>query len=119
MANYDEGKRTRTQRMQWWEDARFGMFVHWGLYSILGRHEWGMNRERIPKKEYEKLADQFKPKPRSAREFGLKVGFYRAENRLSTPALYQTGCRLRAASLTSFSGIIFSCPTLLCPVPTW
>jgi alpha-L-fucosidase len=54
--------------MAWWTDARFGMFVHWGLYAQLGRHEWVMNRERIPVDEYEKLADTWKPKPRPARE---------------------------------------------------
>lgn len=45
------------KRMKWWHQARFGMFVHWGLYSQLGRHEWVMNRERIPVAEYDKLAD--------------------------------------------------------------
>jgi len=59
----------RAKRMKWWHEARFGMFVHWGLYSQLGRHEWVMNRERIPVKEYEKLADSFKPKARPAREW--------------------------------------------------
>ncbi len=39
---------TRAERMRWWHEARFGMFVHWGLYSQLARHEWVMNRERIP-----------------------------------------------------------------------
>jgi len=57
------------QRMKWWHEARFGMFVHWGLYSQLGRHEWVMNRERIPVKEYEKLADSWKVKPHPAREW--------------------------------------------------
>jgi len=55
--------------MAWWTDARFGMFVHWGLYAQLGRHEWVMNRERIPVAEYEKLAESWKPKPRPAREW--------------------------------------------------
>ncbi|MBI5095980.1 MAG: alpha-L-fucosidase [Candidatus Hydrogenedentes bacterium] len=59
----------RARRMKWWHDARFGMFVHWGLYSQLGRHEWAMNRERIPISEYEKLADSWKVKPRPAREW--------------------------------------------------
>jgi len=59
----------RDRRMKWWRDARFGMFVHWGLYAQLGRHEWVMNRERIPIKEYEKLADSWKPKERPAREW--------------------------------------------------
>ncbi len=69
MAAYTQGKSTRTQRLQWFQEARFGMFVHWGLYAQLGRHEWVMNRERIPVKEYEKLAATFKPKPRPAREW--------------------------------------------------
>ena len=59
----------RLKRMTWWHDARFGMFVHWGLYAQLGRHEWVMNRERIPLKTYERLAATWKPKPRPAREW--------------------------------------------------
>lgn len=39
----------------------FGMSVHWGLYSILGRGEWVMFDERIPAKEYEKLMQRFNP----------------------------------------------------------
>ena len=59
----------REKRMQWWHEARFGMFIHWGLYSQLGRHEWVMNRERIPIAEYEKLSWTWKPKPRPMREW--------------------------------------------------
>ena len=59
----------RARRLQWWHDARFGMFIHWGLYSQLGRHEWVMNRERIPLKEYEQLADSWQVKRRPAREW--------------------------------------------------
>ncbi len=57
----------RTRRMKWWHEAKFGMFIHWGLYSTVGRHEWVMEMEGIPVKEYEPLADQFKPKPNPAR----------------------------------------------------
>ena len=46
---------------QWFRDARFGMFIHWGLYSIWGRGEWVMHREKIPFPEYRKLADKFNP----------------------------------------------------------
>jgi alpha-L-fucosidase len=60
---------TRARRLQWWQEARFGMFIHWGLYSQLGRHEWVLNRERIPMAEYEKLADSWHPKERPAREW--------------------------------------------------
>ncbi|MBN2048045.1 MAG: alpha-L-fucosidase [Anaerolineaceae bacterium] len=66
---YDQGAHDRASRMQWWHEARFGMFVHWGLYSQLGRHEWAMNRERIPLAEYEPLADSWQVKDRPAREW--------------------------------------------------
>jgi alpha-L-fucosidase len=46
---------------QWFQDAKFGLFIHWGVYSVLGRGEWVMNEERIPIPEYEKLAGQFNP----------------------------------------------------------
>ncbi len=48
-------------RLDWWREARYGMIIHWGLYSLPGRGEWVMYHERIPKKEYRKLADEFKP----------------------------------------------------------
>lgn len=48
-------------KTKWFRDARFGLFVHWGLYSVLGRGEWVMYRERIPADEYAKLADRFNP----------------------------------------------------------
>jgi alpha-L-fucosidase len=50
------------ERMKWFHQARFGLFIHWGLYAIPGRGEWVMLQERIPKEEYAKLADQFNPK---------------------------------------------------------
>jgi alpha-L-fucosidase len=68
----DMGPRTSTiedreRRMQWWHEARFGMFIHFGLYSVLGRHEWAMEEEGIPVAEYQQLAQQFNPKPQAAR----------------------------------------------------
>jgi len=58
-------------RMKWWREARFGMFIHWGVYSVpagiwKGRKvplpgEWIMHNAQIPKKEYQKLAPQFNP----------------------------------------------------------
>ena len=44
-----------------WREARFGLFIHWGLYCHLGRGEWVQWNEQIPVEEYAKLADQFKP----------------------------------------------------------
>lgn len=55
--------------MLWWEDAKFGLFIHWGLYAIPARGEWTMNNENIPAAEYAKLADEFKPKHFDAAEW--------------------------------------------------
>ena len=51
-------QKDRRRRMRWWHQAKFGMFVHWGLYSVLGRHEWAMECEGIPVAEYERLVFQ-------------------------------------------------------------
>lgn len=50
----------------WFGQAKFGFFMHYGLYSLLGRGEWVMLRERIPVAEYEKLQGQF-----TARDFDV------------------------------------------------
>lgn len=47
--------------MKWWRDAKFGMFIHWGLYAIPAKGEWYMNNEHVPVDEYRKLADRFNP----------------------------------------------------------
>ncbi|MBQ9506663.1 MAG: alpha-L-fucosidase [Clostridia bacterium] len=60
---------TRDERMKWWREARFGMFVHFGLYAVTGRQEWVMVNENYDVAEYEKLADRFLPKPGAPREW--------------------------------------------------
>jgi alpha-L-fucosidase len=45
--------------LKWFENARYGLFIHYGLYSLLGRGEWVLNREEIPLEEYRRLADRF------------------------------------------------------------
>lgn len=61
----------RDERMKWWREARFGMFIHWGVYAVpAGTHngqqigrigEWIMNRGKIPVAEYKAYAKQFNP----------------------------------------------------------
>jgi len=49
----------REAGLQWFREARYGLFIHYGLYSLLGRHEWVQLREKIPVAEYAKLIDNF------------------------------------------------------------
>jgi alpha-L-fucosidase len=46
---------------RWFQDARFGLFIHWGVYSVLGDGEWVMNNRKIRVAEYEKLPAFFNP----------------------------------------------------------
>jgi alpha-L-fucosidase len=72
-----ETKGEKDQRMAWWREARFGMFIHWGLYAIPAgewkgetRHaEWILTTAQIPVNEYEKFAPQFNPVKFNAREW--------------------------------------------------
>ncbi|MDD6263071.1 MAG: alpha-L-fucosidase [Clostridiales bacterium] len=61
--------RTRPERMDWWRKARYGMFIHYGLYSQEGRNEWLQTLENIPVGEYEAYAKTFAPKPGCCREW--------------------------------------------------
>src|SRR5262245_56888685 len=61
----------KDQHMEWWRDARFGMFIHWGVYAVpAGTYnghqinrigEWIMNRGKIPVAEYQQFAKSFNP----------------------------------------------------------
>lgn len=55
------GLRLSEKQMKWWQDAKFGMFIHWGLYAIEGKGEWAMFNNKVPAEEYAKLADKFNP----------------------------------------------------------
>jgi alpha-L-fucosidase len=57
------------ERMAWWREAKFGLFIHWGVYAVpagkygdnINHGEWIMHRARIPSAEYKKYASQFNP----------------------------------------------------------
>ena len=55
------GLRLTEAQMAPWRDMKLGLFIHWGIYSMLGRGEWVMHNEGIPAEEYAKLAEDFKP----------------------------------------------------------
>ena len=46
---------------RWFQDARFGLFVHWGVYSLLAKGEWVMDKDKLPIREYAKLPPRFNP----------------------------------------------------------
>src|SRR5262245_21487461 len=70
-------KAQKEQRMKWWEDARFGLFIHWGLYSVPAGQwkgdtthaEWIRTTAQIPIKEYDKFVQQFDPEKFNADEW--------------------------------------------------
>jgi len=59
----------KEQRMAWWLNDRFGMFIHWGLYAMPARHEWVKSNERITDSAYQKYFDNFNPDLYSPREW--------------------------------------------------
>ncbi len=66
-------------RMKWWTEARFGMFIHWGLYALPARHEWVKHNEHLTDEAYDRYFQHFNPDlydpkewARLAREAGMK-----------------------------------------------
>lgn len=65
------------ERMRWFREARFGLFIHWGLYSLMGRGTWAMFQDQISVPKMKKLAQQFKPDkydPNEWAELALEAG---------------------------------------------
>lgn len=60
-AQSDQPTRENLQAREWFQDAKFGLFIHWGVYSVMGEGEWVMNKNNLSISEYEKLARQFNP----------------------------------------------------------
>ncbi|MEN8117895.1 MAG: alpha-L-fucosidase [Bacteroidota bacterium] len=75
----DEATIAQDKKMEWWRDARFGLFIHWGVYAepagewkgeqIPGISEWIMARAKIPVEEYEKLPENFNPEKYDAEKW--------------------------------------------------
>ena len=51
----------KTERMSWWTAGRFGLFIHWGLYSMPARHEWVKSREKMTDSIYDRYMEYFNP----------------------------------------------------------
>jgi len=57
------------KRTQWWQEAKFGMFIHWGIYAVPADGEWYMNNKKVQVADYEKYAPQFNPVDFDAKEW--------------------------------------------------
>jgi len=66
---WDETKEEKTERLAWWTNDRFGMFIHWGSYSLASRHEWVKKHEVIDDVTYKKYFDNFNPDLYNPREW--------------------------------------------------
>ena len=66
---FKETEEQKKERMAWWTNDRFGMFIHWGLYALPARHEWVKNQERITNEDYQKYFDNFNPDLYNPREW--------------------------------------------------
>ena len=73
MAKKRESKADYENRMKWFRQASFGVFIHWRLYSMLGHGEWAMWREDIHPDDYAKLAKKFNPKNFNAKAWAKLV----------------------------------------------
>ncbi|MBR2812381.1 MAG: RNA 2',3'-cyclic phosphodiesterase [Solobacterium sp.] len=75
------------ERMKWFEDARFGMFIHWGVYASAARGEWVRSDEQMTEEAYQEYVDRFDPQDcdmrewaRLAREAGMKYAVFTAKH---------------------------------------
>jgi len=57
----NETDEQKKQRLAWWVNDRFGMFIHWGLYALPARHEWVKQNERMTNEQYQVYFDEFNP----------------------------------------------------------
>jgi alpha-L-fucosidase len=86
---------------RWFEDAKFGMFVHWGVYSLLGRGEWVMNNDKLPISEYEKLPPRFNPTKFDADEW-VKLAKAAGMKYLTVTSKHHDGFCMFDSKLTAY-----------------
>lgn len=86
---------------KWFQDAKFGMFIHWGVYSVLGVHEWVMETQKIDKKTYEKVATFFNPTQFDAEEW-VKIAKYAGMKYITITAKHHDGFAMYDSKLSDW-----------------
>jgi len=92
----------RQRRMEWWHKARFGMFIHWGLYSTIERHEWVMENEGWPVADYQQHAKIFKPIPNAARAWARLAKATGQKYMVMTTKHHEGFCNFDATKYTNY-----------------
>lgn len=90
--------------IDWFRDAKFGLFMHYGLYSLLGRGEWVQFHEKIPVKEYEQLKNQFTAKHFDA-DFITDLALEAEMNYVNITTMHHDGFCLFDTNETDFKSV--------------
>lgn len=97
-------KDPRLASQRWFSDAKYGLFVHYGLYSLLGRGEWVMFEDRIPVQEYAELKNQFSAEAFSPADL-VKLAAESGMKYLSLVVKHHDGFCLYDTSVTDFNSV--------------
>jgi alpha-L-fucosidase len=92
---------SNAQARRWFEDAKFGLFIHWGVYSLLGKGEWVMNNDKLPISEYEKLPPRFNPTRFDAEEW-VKLAKAAGVKYITITSKHHDGFCMFDSKLTSY-----------------
>jgi alpha-L-fucosidase len=100
VSQHDEAS-GRASRLRWMREARLGMFIHWGMYSVAARHEWVKQRERLDDTAYQPYFDHFDPDrydpanwARMARQAGMQYAVLTTKLRPWVEAFRAEGLRI-------------------------
>ena len=95
------GPRGNAAARRWFEDAKFGLFIHWGVYSLLGKGEWVMDHDKLPISEYAKLPPRFNPTRFDAVAW-VKLARSAGAKYITVTAKHHDGFCMFASSLTDY-----------------
>jgi len=99
--NYHPSK-SNLEAREWFEQAKFGLFIHWGVYSILGDGEWVMNNQNIAIDEYEKLPTFFNPIEYNAKEW-VKMAKQAGMKYITITARHHDGFSMFDSQVTDYT----------------
>jgi alpha-L-fucosidase len=95
------GQDRRSAARSWFEDAKLGLFIHWGIYSLLGKGEWVMDNDKLPIKEYAKLPPRFNP-ARFDADAWVKLAKSAGARYITITSKHHDGFAMFASKLTDY-----------------